>query len=374
MLKSIYIKNYKNIKEIEIPNIKRVNLVWGMNNIGKSSLLEAISVYASGKIDNLFEILNIRGEDVSAFRRSEGISVEDEIRSFLPLVYNYQLDLLKTDGIIIGENQKNALVVRLVKRCRIPVLRGDVDSSSEYTMKTIMYDVTESSNVGECVPAIEFRIPGEKFYNIIEFDGGGIRLPRYAITDSNRIPYKYVSCKFSKLNDIDSLWSKISMTEYEHYVINALRIIEPKIIRFNVLTESMSTYRPEPIPYVLLEGGGTKKRLSAMGDGINRVLMIILALINCKDGVFLLDEFENGLHFSVQERLWEIIFDLAEKLNIQVFVTTHSNDCIDCFSKVAFAKSGLAIRLEQSRGEIYCQQYSDMEDLRFAVREGIELR
>ena len=66
-----------------------------------------------------------------------------------------------------------------------------------------------------------------------------------------------------------------------------------------------------------------------MGDGINRILTIILAMVNCENGYLLIDEFENGLHYSVQEKLWEIIFYLAKRLNIQVFATTHSNDTIE---------------------------------------------
>lgn len=53
----------------------------------------------------------------------------------------------------------------------------------------------------------------------------------------------------------------------------------------------------------------------------------------------LIDEFENGLHYSIQEKIWGYIFDLAKSLNIQVFATTHSWDCIESFSKVAKEKS-----------------------------------
>ena len=71
-----------------------------------------------------------------------------------------------------------------------------------------------------------------------------------------------------------------------------------------------------------------------MGDGINRILTIILSMVNVENGYFFIDEFENGLHYSVQKDLWKMIFYLAEKLNIQVFATTHSSDCINAFQEV----------------------------------------
>jgi AAA15 family ATPase/GTPase len=67
----------------------------------------------------------------------------------------------------------------------------------------------------------------------------------------------------------------------------------------------------------------------------------LLKIYPAKNGILLIDEFENGLHYSIQEKIWGYIFDLAEKLNIQVFATTHSWDCIESFSKVAREKKNI---------------------------------
>ena len=74
--------------------------------------------------------------------------------------------------------------------------------------------------------------------------------------------------------------------------------------------------------------------LKSMGDGMTRIFHIILALVNARNGFLLVDEFENGLHWSVHPKLWNIIFRLAEDLNVQVFVTTHSQDCIRGFHAI----------------------------------------
>jgi len=114
-----------------------------------------------------------------------------------------------------------------------------------------------------------------------------------------------------------------------------------------------------------------------LGDGINRVLTIILALINSDNGFLLIDEFENGLHYSVQEKLWSIIFELSKKLNVQVFVTTHSNDCIKSFenvlSKEENSQLGQMIRLDNINGEIH-QVTFNVDELNIAVDNNIEMR
>ena len=65
---------------------------------------------------------------------------------------------------------------------------------------------------------------------------------------------------------------------------------------------------------------------------MTRVFHIILSLINTRDGCLLIDEVENGgLHWQVQPKLWAMIFKLADKLNVQIFATTHNQDCVQGF-------------------------------------------
>jgi len=114
-----------------------------------------------------------------------------------------------------------------------------------------------------------------------------------------------------------------------------------------------------------------------MGDGINRVLTIILALVNSDNGYLLIDEFENGLHYSVQSQLWNIIFNLAKILNVQVFVTTHSEDCIYGFENVLNSSiesgGGMLIRLENEDGKIKQVEFRP-DELKIATNLNIETR
>ena len=48
----------------------------------------------------------------------------------------------------------------------------------------------------------------------------------------------------------------------------------------------------------------------------------------------MIDEIENGLHWKVQPKLWELIFELSNRLNIQVFAATHSADCVRAFRQL----------------------------------------
>ena len=113
-----------------------------------------------------------------------------------------------------------------------------------------------------------------------------------------------------------------------------------------------------------------------MGDGINRILTIILSMLNCRDGILLVDEFENGLHYSVQTVLWELVCRLAQQLNIQVFATTHSNDCIKSFLSATQNNRNLSrlIRLEQRKSGEVAVMYDEADELDYINFNNIETR
>ena len=68
MLNSLFIRNYRNLKELRIDSVNQINLITGKNNTGKSSLLEAVYIYfAKGNPESLWQIVNSRGESDKAF-------------------------------------------------------------------------------------------------------------------------------------------------------------------------------------------------------------------------------------------------------------------------------------------------------------------
>jgi len=117
--------------------------------------------------------------------------------------------------------------------------------------------------------------------------------------------------------------------------------------------------------------------ISAMGEGTIRLLGLILSMVNSKNGILLIDEIENGIHYSSQAKLWDLVFRIAEEMNIQVFATTHSWDCISGFSnalsKFHDQSQGQLIRLSEKNGIIKTTVFY-ANDLSIAARENIEVR
>jgi AAA15 family ATPase/GTPase len=73
----------------------------------------------------------------------------------------------------------------------------------------------------------------------------------------------------------------------------------------------------EPIPLI------------AMGEGVVRIASLVLAIGSAGGGIVAIDEFENGLHYSVLTDVWKAVATAARLFNVQIFATTHSFECIE---------------------------------------------
>jgi AAA15 family ATPase/GTPase len=159
----------------------------------------------------------------------------------------------------------------------------------------------------------------------------------------------------------------------ESDVLRALQIIAPEIERISLIESKMR--RGERLVLIRRAGRETPEPLQSMGDGMNRIFEMALGLANSKSGVFLVDEIENGVHYSVQEELWSFIFQVSSRLQSQVFATTHSWDCIEALQKAASSHpaEGALVRLYQQEQKISAYTF-DEDRLEILTRESIEVR
>lgn len=385
MLHSLHIRNYRNLKNLHLEKTARVNLIIGKNNTGKTSLLEAVAIYAgSGNLHDLRQILESHGEFPSSrIRSDDGSDIEMiQYEALSSLFSNWKPGFTEEESITIGEYEDEPL-----NRERNISKDNDPSTGKSLRMKFVRFiEETERNEIifyrqrkifeddsKETDYQLGFQITdvgGQKFYN----------LRRDIFRNMGMAQNKSDRYQLIKTANIDrqingQLFDQITLTDKEEYVIQALRIIEPDTERIAFI-ESKDRRR-ERDAVIKLKNNPRIFPLKSMGDGINRILTIILALVNSENGYLLIDEFENGLHYSVQADLWEIVFFLAERLNIQVFATTHSEDCISGFeqvlNKALTTASGHLIRLDRIDGDIR-QTSFDPEEMKLAGEKDIELR
>jgi len=113
-----------------------------------------------------------------------------------------------------------------------------------------------------------------------------------------------------------------------------------------------------------------------LGEGMRRVLAMVLALANAAGGVLLIDEVENGIHHSVMKDVWRVIAQAAEQHGVQVFATTHSYECIQAAHEAFSQREPYDLRLyrlDRAGSEISVAAY-DQDVLEYATEMLHEVR
>lgn len=378
MLQSLEIRNYRNLRHLTIEKLGRVNLLVGKNNTGKTSVLEAVGIYVNkGNLPYLIQLLDERGENY--IRRNPNLTEDDVLKTLSALFTDRRAGYSPTEQIVIRDEKLTdefSLAIDTGIRLRLTRYIETLEPvSGSQLLRTnripVDADYTELGNhLGvELIADSTLRIIPLSFFerNLSS---------RFFSNDGIIVKNQFVRTKNIDREINGTLWDAIALTDKENVVIDALRIVDIGVERVTFVNRNDRS--DERLPVIKLKKDSEIIPLRSMGDGINRILTIILAMVNCENGYLLIDEFENGLHYSVQEKLWEIIFDLAEQLNIQVFATTHSFDCIEAFSAVLSngkqdKDTGAMIRLENYEGNIEATVY-DADEIQATTRVQVDPR
>ena len=163
------------------------------------------------------------------------------------------------------------------------------------------------------------------------------------------------------------------LTPEEDTVLAALRTIEPGIERIAPVGLDRRGGSPFARGGVAVKLAGERVPIGSLGDGIWRLLGIALALVRARGGVMLVDEIDTGLHYSVLEKMWRLVYETAKRLDVQVFATTHSRDCYESLAAIA-QPTGRDVTIQRiERGNPVAVAFSEAEILQ-AAKRGIEVR
>ena len=156
-------------------------------------------------------------------------------------------------------------------------------------------------------------------------------------------------------------------------VVDFLRVIEPQLIG---LTSVVMTSQ-KPTVYADIKGMNRKVPVALLGDGMSKLLSIILAIATVDNGIVLIDEIDAGIHYSVLPKVWEGIFRAAKDFNCQIIATTHSYECLQAAyegsSQAGSERDFSYIRLESDKNNIIAKHYSHGV-LGAALEQGWEVR
>jgi len=371
-LPSLSIEGFRGIRSLEINDLGRVTLLAGKNSIGKTTVLEAIRIFASRGNNNA--ILNLLDA------REEFFTGEDEdgdtvlVPDFSSLFHNYIPDRNGMPSPIkINTTLHNPRNVSL----------SLVETEDETEDETLVFDDLPSNSILVSVDKHQRTFPIGPF----GYYRGTRRL--YPMVRVKRAPnpegwppsitLQSLGPGLPRNDRIAELWDGVALTATEEFVTRTLNLVTgPELERLAVIGEAGMPFGPRGWRRRVVAKLKSRDRpvpLKRLGDGVQRLLGIALALANCQNGILLIDEVENGIHYSILSKLWALIFQAAQERNIQVIAATHSWDCIASFAHAANKtdEAGALVRLEGSEDGPYPVHYPE-GDLKIAAEQWIEVR
>lgn len=362
------VTRFRSLRSLRAGPFGRVNLITGKNNAGKSSLLEAIRILVTeGASSTLQSILNYREESGAVVPNFDVNLSPDDFTSFSSLFSDFpNLEGCVEPFTIANEDDQEATLKKI--SIRIAWFTERLDPEVGRFIRTEVDLFGEHTGV----PMLEIEGPNRRRVVHLDAQRAGRRLAPEGSESST--PCVFLDPFSSRsTSQLGTFWDSIALTDAEKQVVRALKLLSPDI-------EAVSMIGSDSGPRSRTAIAKSKKYqnpvpLRSFGDGVNRLFGIILSLSCARGGVLLIDEIENGLHHSIQTKVWEVIFEISKRLNVQVFATSHSWDCIESFQAAAKKdpEDGVLVRLSVKGDHVIPTIFSE-HDLQIAARDQIELR
>jgi len=270
-INKIEIANYKCLNGLNVDKFQRVNLIGGENNVGKTAFLEVCYLISSANRLNNF------------------------LFSLMMIERNRdKLNICISDDINIADILKNNTYIEIASINNI-----------KYEVKEVNFNSLIEVTLNNTTVTIDFKdkISFEKSDKILFIDNLGF---------SN-----------SEFKDI---YKAAQFKDKDMQINEFLKNFNFENPKFKIIDDK---------PYLKTNDHGEYKQLNNFGDGVKHYISIICSLYFCEDGYLFIDEIENGIHYKLYDKLWEIILTTSREVNTQVFITTHSKECIESYNRVS---------------------------------------
>lgn len=301
------IENFKGLSSLELQDIKQINLILGDNNVGKTSVLEALlfDELPYRFLGNLHTILAYKS-DINAYNPN-----------------------LNYSSFFIGSSEKGIRFSYKFIETEIRTIELEEIESSLLNQKQIAGFLNDNlisiQNIPKKIVKIEnVKSIDQPFYT---FDFQSHRLK----DDANYIPF--IKSGIVYQNDLVYFYSRTinSNPKLKKDFLENLSYISDDIYDITIDT---TTVPNNQILMVIFKADINPIPLFMMGDGIIRLVRLILEIIVCRNTRLMIDEVDNGIHFSRMKHVWGVLLKVAKKNNTQLFITTHDAECLQSFKNL----------------------------------------
>ena len=357
MYKEIAIEGLRGISHLEIEDFRQVNLFIGENNCGKTTILEALFLLIGAANAELPLRIN-------AYRDFANKGMVKISENFWRLFFN-NLDIdshIKISGKLEKPEEERSLIIK-------PDIKSTISVKPSSRISDIVESYSELSPIDSLI--LEYSLKGKngkqkKITTKVIAGSSGADIERPAEYQEHRMG---VFLNQKTIGLISERFSNVQIKKRTDGVIKVLQQIEPSLRDLSLGADDI----------VCCDIGLDRLvPINIMGDGMFRLLSIILAVSDTQNGIVLIDEIENGFFYTSQKLLWKALFESAREFNVQIFATTHSVECIKAFSSTysQIEQGNDAMRLYriERKGDNFKAVTYDHKTLETSLESGWEVR
>ena len=362
MIRTLTVEGYRGLQQFTLDGLARVNLLVGSNNSGKTTVLEAIELLATRMdLDALWRTLQRRveqfpkdpdegsGYELDPCHLFYGHSLDPGIRFTLQATSAQVHSGVECSVVLMQQELGQAeLFAKELPSDALGLLIRDIETGN-----AALHPLTKRGGLSE--RAVRFQRPPQPS----ELQGSRVR---------------FISTESLSQQQAGFLWQAVALSPEEEYAVDAMRAIDDRIERVAYVGSTRVRNRGGFVAKV--RGHVNPIPLGSMGDGVWRLLVLALAAASAQKGILLVDEIDTGLHHSVMEDMWRILARIAARHGVQVFCTTHSNDCVHALAAICRADSGrrpVASIQRLEHGEKKARSFTDQE-IALVAERNIEIR
>ena len=302
--KNIEIKNFRGIENLEIKDLGRVNVFLGQNNSGKSTVLESLLLMIGMSNPDLPQALN-------RIRARNNFSGVADVRYMFNNLVLTRLPEISAD--MFNESSRHL-------KLGLSYVFNENEETAQQGSPLPISDTTSIVNTLEMVFDVEEEKAVRSYRSSLSFNQAGVIIGRSLPNDYvEKYTFGLITSDLlvgSLTNDLSELFKR----KQKDLIIERLTNFDKTIYTIDILNNDI---------YIGFEGINELLPLGMAGDGLRRFLNIVAASANPMTNMILIDEIDNGLHYSAYQKLWEAIFALATATNKQIFVTTHSKETLE---------------------------------------------
>ena len=313
MYKSFRVKNFRCFNDLQINDLGRVNLIAGPNNTGKTALMEAMYLhtrpFSPGELSNLQQV--------------RGIDFDNDNRMRSWRQFFYRMDSEKTieiDGRHLLPKPRSTLCIEELANTKHNEEEFQLYAKNLQTLGVSQIDAARTAS--ELEELLHFVERDEAASHGSAFLPSNPKLPVIGFKDRKEQSLFFPVRDMPSSEDLTDKYSTLKV-EGQHIAIHdALKRLEPSLTDVEVLS-------PDGRRRIWVEVDGVLMPLHLLGEGSIRFASILMVMLGDKPKYLFIDEIENGLHYSVQQDVWNDIGEAARAHNVQVFATTHSWEMIE---------------------------------------------